>query len=221
MWPWRNNNKQLHLVLADHHLHAFIFSDKHSQIFLDAHHAWPLCFAADAALLPTQRIIDDLRTFITAQQYDGYCHITIDTPYVQQSFCTHTSSTASPQELTNSLPEQYYQATCIGAADQQYVFYLASIARPLLLQLQIIQTCLPIHPAAIEPPFHAQCTLFAQMLGSAYNQARVLQECDAQTMRITPVFSREFITRILSNAQAYLHIGTPLVIALGAYKGTK
>jgi len=138
-------------------------------------------------------------------------------------------ATASPTPadmLTPALRKMVWDYQYIYPADHAaYVFYVAGIIRPIILQYQLLAINLSLNLRALTTPFMASLFLYKNLYGSAFRHTQLAHDMHQTNNQLLSLFSTDVLRRSITiPAEHTLNLEEEkfwLLTSLGLYYGVK
>ena len=225
MWPLpRLKHEQIHIILGTEQVSCnWITKESGSYpATLKAHVRYDGPLTSQTTLFNPTLLKTYLYDFLLRHELENaFAYIVLQQPLVNECIIPHNKSNAQLDDLIDErLWHTRYTSGYLGSDDQQFLYYVCTIAEQLLCQLQVVCTQLPLHVVRISSPLNIQLQLLHQLLGKAFVHTRIVGALDTSHACIPSVFSLELIRRCLQISRP-IHINdTDILYALGSYLGS-
>lgn len=219
MWPLpKVNERRLQIVLcADRVTYALFKHTDSKRIEVLAYVVQPLTSTPSGLLwdLPTlhQQTADVITTYNLA---GAYVQVVLVQPLVQETLVYTIKNVATQEELVaEPLAHHWYSHTLLGPYEDHYLFYVARIARALLLQIELLFVHLPVHLESVLTGFAAQLNLYKFIKGPAYRSVELTYAINHNSIDLTKNFAEDVASLLMRNATQ----SDDVYYALGSFLG--
>lgn len=221
MWPLPPiNDKHLYITLHQDHLSCYWVTSQDNTAFIEAHQHYDIPFLSPDVMYNQTAIQRMINAFITEHNLAYcYCHYVLHAPFIHEQLLPHIKGSAQLEELIQDQHiHMYYDYDYIGPYNEQFLFYVCSMAQPMLLQLKMMHKQLPCYLQSVSSSFSVQFNLYKH-LHASYNQTHLIESIDKEKIIITSLFSPELLQLHVRSKKEYEY-DHDLVYVLGSFLGS-
>jgi hypothetical protein len=222
MWPLPKVHEQrLQIVLcADRITYAYFAHTHNKRIELKACSSKPLTITKSGLLWDLPQLQQQTTDFVQTHALAGaQVQVLLLRPLVHEALVYMVNNVASQDDLVaEPMAHHQYTHTLLGPYEDHYLFYVARIARALLLQIELLLLPVPVHLASVSTGFSAHLELYKYIKGSAYRSVELAYAIDHTTINFTGNLADVLAALVIGGA---LRQHDDLYYALGSFLGDK
>lgn len=222
MWPLPKVHEQrLQIVLsADRITYACFEHTTNKRIELNAYSSKPLTITQHNLLWHLPTVQQQTADFVQAHALAGACvQVVLVRPLVHEALIYTINNVATVQDLiTEPVAHHHYTHTMLGPYEDHYLFYVARIARALLLQIELLFLHVPVHLISVTTGFAAHLELYKCIKGAAYRSVELAYAIDHDNINLMSNFADVIASLVVGGA---LRQHDDLYYALGSFLGEK
>lgn len=219
MWPLpRFSHKQLHTIIQPTGIDCYYMAKDNNLIAtVVAHKHYEVNLAADNLIYNITALTVPLTDFVNIHNlHAAYHYITVMRPFIDEKIIMHNTNHATLHELLEPKMHTHYTYHYLDTDKNYFLFYLSSIAQPLLLQLKLIHARLDLHLQAIFTPFELHMKLHHYL----QPQQQLASLIDNATVTIKQLETREFVQQYMQHHHEHTNT-EQLLYALGSFIGAQ
>jgi len=205
MWPLPPLDKQLvAITIQPHHLSCSWIQRSHKKapLLLRAYKRFNLknLELEKLTLFNPTRIKKYITTFLSTHQlHNAFIVCSLSGPNITEQFIPLYTASPTPdnfsvQKTENILWEYEY----IYPRDHQFIFYVYSIPRAILLQYQLLFIAAHLNIIAIIPQRRVLLSLYKFLYGTAFRQAQLAVDMTRYHNMIEYLFTPDLLARIIN-----------------------